>query len=55
MAGSDKFRRGRSKQGAAEISQFALVMYVLFIFLLVPLIDLVALFAGAAIQYLADK
>ncbi len=48
-----KFRR--SARGAAELSQFPLVMYVLFIVILLPLLNLGNLLVAGATQYLATN
>ena len=48
-------RSVRSPKGASQIAEFAPVMYVLFLIVLLPLLNLTALFAGAAIQYLATN
>ena len=47
--------RHRSIKGAAQLSEFALVLYVLFFIILVPVVDLGCLLIAAATQYLATN
>ena len=47
--------RHRSTRGAAELSEFALVLYILFFVILVPIVDLGGLLIAAGTQYLATN
>jgi len=45
----------RSSTGSTEIPQFVIVLFILFLFALVPMLDISALLVAAATQYLATN
>jgi hypothetical protein len=49
------WQRIRSDRGVSEIAQFVPVLYVLFLVILMPLLDVVNVFVGGAVQYLATN
>jgi len=48
-------RRSRSQRGASEVAQFIPALYVVFVVMLVPLLNLAFLFLSAATLYLATN
>src|ERR1700679_1934260 len=52
---TNRHKNRRSKRGASEISQFIPALYILFLIVFLPLINLATLFVSAAIQYLATN
>ena len=45
----------RRSQGSSEIAEFIPVVYILFLLVLIPLLDLVTVFVAGAVQYLATN
>ncbi len=48
-------RKLRNNRGSAEIAEFVPVLYVILLLMLMPLLDLVAVFVAGATQYLATN
>jgi hypothetical protein len=45
----------RNDRGSSELSEFAPVLYIVFLIILMPLLDLVCVFVAGAVQYLATN
>jgi hypothetical protein len=45
----------RNKRGSSELSEFAPVLYIMFLIILLPLLDLVSVFVAGSTQYLATN